>query len=304
MKMKILAILFLIFLSPIWAGSMQFGGFASPAMLDQLTRNTPELAKQFVILDFYWHIAADNLEEWVGLRSKLKGEVGLYQSACMAMPGALDLYPPTKFPTNLCSADWFLRDASGRKVNWPGDLFRSFLDMRKREARTEIIRVMVIRAQVLGLKTLCIDNCYYGTAPMTGFPMTATDWTAAMMEFYKELWAAAGSANLRVVLNVATPADQIPAAFRAIAPYADGLMTEMAVHPNMRSPENLARELLGYEIVLAQGRRVLLIPRYATDESFALAAIRPLAKKYPGRIHCTAAGPVHAQPLYDLGVSQ
>ena len=119
------------------------------------------------------------------------------------------------------------------------------------------------------------------------------------MSFYAEAGKATHKAGLKCVVNVAAYAIELPIAFRAIAPYVDGIMTETAFHPLMRTPERLLKELQAYEDVLKQGKMVILWSRYKEDEQFGLLAIRPLARKY-GNIYLNSTGPVHEEPLYRL----
>ncbi len=254
--------------------------------------------------DFVWDIRVfKDHEEFLRMTAALRARnpnaiLGSYASACTTLPAGKDTYPPAKLPFEQCKPEWLLRDKDGKTVAYGNENDRYFLDMRQRAVRDAVIGLAVARARYNGLDALCFDNCYWGIQPMPNFPVSAAEWTNAFLKFYQETQKAAQAAKLRCVINVATTADKIPDAFQAIAPHVDGLMTEMAFHPNMRSPDNLAKELKGYEEVLKQGKIVLLIPRHKEDEKFALTQIRPLARQY-GKIYVTAAGPVHDEPLYN-----
>ncbi len=264
--------------------------------------NDPELAPAFAP-NFVWDIRVfKDQSEFLKMTSAMRNRnpkaiLGSYASACLAMPSATDTYPPAKVPLEQCKAEWLLRDQEGRTVGYPGSEDRLFLDIRQSEVRETVIGLAVTRAKYNGLDAVCYDNCYWDIQPYPKFPVSAKEWTDAFMKFYQEAGKAAKEAKLKCVVNVATRADRIPEAFRRIAPSVDGLMSEMAFHPAMRSSSDLTRELAGYEDALKQGKIVLLIPRYREDEKFALIQIRPLADQY-GNIYVTAAGPVHHEPLY------
>jgi hypothetical protein len=234
------------------------------------------------------------------LRKQNPGTIlGSYASACTTLPSGKDTFPPAKLPFEQCKPEWLLRDKNGKTVTYGNEVDRYLLDMRLPEVRQAVIQLAIVRAQYNGLDALCFDNCYWGGVLGTTFAVSASEWTAAFMQFYQEAGQAAHDADLLCIINVATTADKIADAFRAIAPFVDGMMSEMAFHPVMRSPSDLARELTGYEDLLKQGKIVALIPRYKEDERFALTAIRPLAEQYRN-IYVTAGGPVHDEPLYCL----
>ncbi len=255
--------------------------------------------------NFVWDIRLFNdqddfLRMTALLRKQNPGTIlGSYTSACLTMMAKDDTFPPSKLPLEECNPDWLLRDADGKTVTYGSSDDRYYLDMRRAEVRTAIISRSVARAKLNGLDSLCFDNCYWGISLGAAFPATAAEWTDAFMNFYQEAGQAAHDADLKCVVNMATTADKIADAFRAVAPYVDGLMSEMAFHPKMRSPESLERELQGYEDVLKLGKIVLLIPRYKEDERFALTTIQPLALQYRN-IYVTAGGPVHHESLYYL----
>jgi hypothetical protein len=261
----------------------------------------PKLSQYFAP-DFVWDVRHfENYAEFERMVSVLRQAnsrvlIGSYMSACTAVPSKKDSLPPSKMPLEQCKDEWLLRTPNGRLIAWPKMEDRYFLDMRRPDVRETVISLAVARAKYNGLDALCFDNCYWNT----GQPdpsISKEEWTSAFMSFYEEAGNAAHSKGLKLVLNVATNADGIAEAFAAISPYADGMMTEMAFHPNMRTPEGIHYELKGYERVLKQGKMVFLIPRRREDEQFALLAIRPLAKKY-GNIYLVASGPAHYEPLY------
>lgn len=255
--------------------------------------------------NFVWDIRVfTNQDELFRMTTAMRKQnpntvLGSYSSSCLTVPASKDTYPPAKLPSEQCRPEWLLRDADGKAVPFPGFAETSFLDMRQPVVRQAIIGLALARAIYNGLDVVCFDNCYWGIKPTATFPVSATEWSDAYMQFYREAGQAAHDVELQCVVNVATNADKIADAFRAIAPHVDGLMSEMAFHPNMRNPNDVARELAGYEDVLKLGKFVALVPRYSTDEKFALTAIRSLALQYHN-IYVTAAGDVHHEPLYYL----
>jgi hypothetical protein len=297
-----MAVLFLFVVSGCAASDdlLCFGGQRNRSHFKLIA--DPRLGYMFAP-DFVWDIRVfKDHDEFLRMTAALRAQnpktiLGSYASACTTLPAGKDTYPPAKLPFEQCKPEWLLRDKEGKTVAYGKDEDRFFLDMRQPAVRDAVIGLAVARARYNGLDALCFDNCYWATQPAPNFPVSAAEWTDAFSKFYQEAGKAAKEAKLRCVVNVATTADKIADAFRAIAPFADGLMTEMAFHPNMRSPENLAKELKAYEDALKQGKIVLLIPRYKEDEKFALTQIQPLARQY-GKIYVTAAGPVHDEPLY------
>ena len=255
--------------------------------------------------DFIWDVrpfeSEDELKRMMLLlrRHNPATVIGYYSSACTALPVKKDTFPAAKLPLEQCKSEWLLKDNNGSKVFWPGQPDRPFLDMRKLEARQAIISLSVSRAVHYGFDAVCFDNCYWGVVPKKGFVVSKKDWCAAFMKFYEEAGRACHEAGLKCVVNVATYANEIDDAFKAISPFVDGLMTELAFHPNVRTPEGLLKELKGYEAVLKQGKWIFLWPRYPSDEQFGLLAIHPLARKYGG-IYLNATGPIHHEELYRL----
>jgi hypothetical protein len=229
--------------------------------------------------------------------------LGYYFSACTTLPAAKDpmgdYYQQTKVHFEDIPSTWLLKNAKGEYIPWPKTTDRYFLDMRQEQVRNAVVAQAVSLAKQYGYDALSFDNCYWGLTPLADFPVSRVEWTEAFMNFYQEVGIAAKEANLKCIINVATSADKIADAFRAISPYVDGMMSEMAFHPNVRSTEYLERELAGYEDILKLGKSVYLIPRYAEDEQFALTAIQPLALRYRN-IYVTARGTVHHEPLYIL----
>ena len=206
-------------------------------------------------------------------------------------------------PLSQCPKSWLLRDNRNAFVLTGDHNDHYFMDVRQSAVREAVISLAIARAKHNGLDAVCFDNCYWGLMPRVDFPVSAAEWTSAYMEFYREAGNEVHKAGLKCVVNVATYPGSIPAAFAEIAPFVDGIMTEMAFYKSVRTPEGLYKELKGYENVLKQGKMVLLIPFNKEDEQFALLAIRPLAKKY-GRIYLAAAGLTHYEPLYFLADSE
>jgi len=283
-----------------------------PSMLFAAQRNRssfkyvqdPNLS-DFFAPDFVWDIRVFKDEtEFIKMTKLLRRAnpniiLGSYASALYALAEDKDTYPPAKLPLNQCSKNWLLKNSRGSFVLAGEKKDRYCLDMTKQEVRQAVIGLAIARAKHNGLDALCFDNCYWGISPNTEFPVSSEEWTAAYMKFYKEAGDEARKNGLKCFVNVATYPEDIPTAFAQIAPFIDGIMTEMAFHRNVRTPEMLYRELKGYENVLKQGKRVFLFPRYREDEQFALLAITPLAKKY-SLIYLSASGPTHYEPLYYL----
>lgn len=252
--------------------------------------------------DFVWHLATfagpNEFHRMMHLLRQYNNEIiiGFYSSACTAMPSQDDLFPPARLPLEEAESQWLLRDSKGREVNWPKNVKRVFLDMRKQSVRQAVIGLAVARAKYYGFDALCFDNCYWGYGI---HDISEEEWTQAFMEFYREAGRASHQNDLLCIVNIATKADEIDDAFVAIAPYVDGLMTEMAFHPNLRSPDAVQAELKGYETLLKQGKKVFLFPKNNSDLVFALSAIRPLAEKY-GNIYLCNKGKLIPSPLYDI----
>lgn len=270
----------------------------------------PKLAKYFAP-DFIWDVRNfKDREEFLRMVRALrnanpKAIIGSYASACTALHAKKRTVPAARIPLEQCKAEWLLRYKDGSFVKWPKNPYRYFLDMRRKDVREASINLAISRAKYNGLDAVCFDNCYWSTIPVKNFPISKQEWTDAFMKFFSEAGKACHKEGLKCVVNVVLNTEiYIPQAFRAIAPYVDGLLTELAFHPRSRTADTIRRELETYEEVLKQGKMVLLIPRYRKkddmkrkEERFGLTQIRPLAIKY-GNIYLTASGPVHDEPLY------
>jgi hypothetical protein len=265
----------------------------------------PKLRKYFAP-DFVWDVRVfNNRQEFLRMVNLLRKTnpdvvIGSYASGFYALDQTKEYYPPAKLPLSECSKDWFLRNRNKTIIKAGKDKDRYWLDMRLAEVREAVVSTAVSRAKSNGLDAVCFDNCYWGISPANAFPaISAEEWTDAYMKFYKLAGEQAHKEGLKCIVNAVTYASTIPDAFRAVEPYVDGIMTEMAFHPRVRTPELLLRELQAYEYVLKKGKIVLVVPRYAEDEAFALLAIRPLGRKY-NKIYLSVAGAVHDEPLYRL----
>lgn len=269
----------------------------------------PMLQKYFAP-DFVWHVSTFKNEfefnRMLGLLREKNPRtiIGFYSSACLAMLSKEDLFPPARVPLSEVQPDWFLIDNSGRRLTWIGEekKERFYLDLRKEEVRQAVINLAVARAKHYGMDAINFDNCYwgYGVPASTGAVVSKEDWTAAFEKFFEEAGLAAHQNNLLCTVNIATKAGTISEAFRAAAPYVDGMMTEMAFHPNIvRIPSALQKELTVYEDMAKEGKIVLLFPRENKDLRFTLQSIRPIAEQY-GHIYVSTRGKILLNPLYEI----
>jgi len=281
---------------------MKFGGNRNRSHFKLL--KDPKLSKYFAP-NFVWHLSSfKDQAEFLKMTSMLRRSnpdivLGSYASACTTIPRAKDTFPPTTVALEECEPDWFLHNKDDNNfVIWGKTKDRYYLDIRLKKVRQTIIELAVARANHNDLDAVCFDNCYWGL-PHSKASISNQEWTDAFMKFYREAGHAAHEADLKCIVNVATYPSQIIPAFLSIAPYVDGMMTEIAFHPNMRTPELLIRELKGYEELLKQGKIVLLGVAEKKDEQFALLAIWPLARKY-GSIYLSVRGLPHDEPLYWL----
>lgn len=254
------------------------------------------------------------------LRAEQTGDniIGGYHSALYALDQSLDSLPPAKIPleialdptlwtpsvSNPSAEEWILRDEDGHYLLYsnpegtsPG---RHLLNITVPEVRDAIIYYATTRAKANGLDAVCYDNCSWGLTATSAYPpISVAEWTEGYMKFFEIAGQTANDEGLLCFVNVSTYAAQIPNAFAAISPYVDGIMSEMAFHPNVR--DNLQDELDAYEAVLQQGKYVLVVPRYSADEDFALQQIAPLARTYR-KIYLSTAGAIHHNPLYTICV--
>ena len=245
------------------------------------------ILKKYFAPNFIWHLSSFKSQAEFQKMMKLLREtnpktvIGCYSSACTTVLAKDDLYPPTTIPLEQCKPDWLLRDKKGGLLTWGKDKKRFIFDMRRKDIREMIISLAIARAKYYGFDALCFDNCYWGYVNPKA-SVSVEEWTNSFMQFYNEAGKSAHDANLLCVVNVATNrVSLIPDAFRAIAPYVDGLMTETPLHPNLRQKKKVDKELKAYEDVLKQNKIVLLIQRKSEEGKRSLKIIRPLAKKYP-----------------------
>jgi hypothetical protein len=206
--------------------------------------------------------------------------IGHYYSACTTTAQSRLPFPATKIALEICRPQWLLRDADGKKVSWPGQPKRYFLDMRKSTVRKMVIARAIAKARQLGFNALSFDNCYYGYG-VKDASVSAEEWTKAFMAFYKEAGKKANEYGLKCVVNVACRVDDIPEAFRKIAPFVDGIMTELPFHPNIvKNKKLLKAEVEAYQHVLEMNKMVLLLQVHEERSSTTLKWGKPLAEKY------------------------
>lgn len=253
--------------------------------------------------DFIWDVRHFNNEKEFrdmvkNLRScNSKVMIGCYNSACTTVPERLDSFPSAKLPLEQCDPAWILRlEEDKSPVRWPKKDRRYFLDMRRSDVRQAIISLSIARAKYYNLDAVCFDNCYWGIVPMKKFPVSSAEWSEAFMQFYRDAGNTCREKGLKCIVNVATIASYIPDAFRAISPYVDGIMTEIAFHPNITAAKMLDRELITYEELAQKGKIILLIPSSKQDQSFALKVIRRLASQYDN-IYLASRDPLVDDPL-------
>jgi hypothetical protein len=169
-------------------------------------------------------------------------------------------------------------------------------------------------AYLYGGNAVGLDNFYWGCVPMYGkdperkFPIAWQDWTAAFVEYAREAGILCHRNRLKLIVNIGVPQKEIGAACADFSPYVDGLMTEMAFHPEVRNSSALLEaELAGYEYYLKNGNQIYLVPFTSPpetpleSENYVLRKIKPLFTKY-GNIHvCGLHGSkIVANPLYWL----
>ncbi len=248
--------------------------------------NHPKLSKCFAP-DFVWDIRHfEDPNEFQLMISLLRKKnpniiIGCYNSACTTMPSEKDSFPASKLPLEYCDKKWLLKHADGKRfVFWSKPKKRYFLDVRKKEVREAVINLAIARTKHYNLDAVCFDNCYWQIAPLD-FPVSRPDWTDAFMLFFQEAGIACRKEGLKCIVNVASHADNIPKAFTAISPHVDGIATELAFHPNMRSEHQIKIELQAYEDVLQKGTMVFLFIKPDYFES-AVDLVKPLAEKYRG----------------------
>lgn len=263
--------------------------------------NDPYL-KNYFAPNFVWDVKNFNDKEefdrMTGLLRETNSNIilGYYMSACTTLNSSQDSFPPSRIPLEQCQPGWLLLKYNDEPLTWPNQEGRYFLDMRKAEVRSAVINRAIAQAQHYNLDALCFDNCYWGYGNEV---VSKEEWTSAFMSFYQEAGIAASENDLLCVVNVATLSDEIADAFRTIAPYVDGLMTEMAFHPTVRSSVAVQAELQGYEDVLIQGKMVFLFPYSNNDLDFALRRIQPLGEEY-GNIYLCTRGSIVPNDLYYL----
>jgi len=283
--------------------------------------NDPALKNVFVS-DFVWSINVFRTRkryfEMIELlrQRNPRAIIGRYNSATCAKLSSRDSIIPVAYPLEKCSENWLLHTETGRRVPYMKRIKgtkkyredgRYFLDMRKPEVRTAVIREMVARALNDGLDATCYDNCYWDVVPRY-LPVSVEEWNKAMLVFYKEAGYEAKKNGLLCVVNVAIPAFKIPGGVRAIIPHVDGLMLETSFHPLVIERGKLQEELDAYKWALEQSKMIFLIPRRQTleAESFALKKVRPLDNIRQGRIFVTIGRNldrgeerfIHDNPLY------
>lgn len=213
--------------------------------------------------------------------------IGAYWRASCFGTGAATI-PPCQLTSGDLSEGWDLG------VAWPGSTTLHFLDMTVSVCRAAVIAAAIANAVAMGLDGVSFDAMYYNIVPVAGFPISKADWHAAMLSFFSEAWTACQAANLKCFFNVAMNADDIPAGFAAIAPYADGIMTESPFYISVRG--SAASELAAYVSVLDQGKWVFLVPSLE-EEDWVLGYITETMKLYP-KLLCASVGDIHHNEDY------
>lgn len=238
--------------------------------------------------DFIWHVTGFRNEgQWERMMRLLRQHnkniiIGYYHSACTTIPAAKDYQQPNKMPNEQVPNNWILKYADGKPVTWPDTKDRYYLDLRKSEARQAMISLAVARTKHYGYDAISFDNCYWGMGvpAVTGHVVSAEQWTEAFLKFYQEAGKAAHENNLKCIVNVAMRANEIPDGFEAIAPYVDGIMTEMPFHETVVKAGLVQRELAAYEKVLKNGTMVFLLQTFEGRGYETLELARPLVDKY------------------------
>lgn len=267
----------------------------------------PKISKYFAP-DFVWDIRHfKDREEFLRMVKALRNAnpktvIGCYTSACLAVSEKKATYPTARVPLERCSPEWLVRDKDGNPVRYPLAKFDwYFLDVRRWDVRQAVISFGVARAKHLGLDAVCFDNCYWDYV-QNEFTFSVPEWREAFMKFFSEAGKACHKEGLKCVVNVVLNSElNIPKAFPEIAPYVDGLLTELAFNPRFRTPEAVRRELETYEDVLKKGKLVLLIPypRVPEQDEFVLEQIKPLARRY-GSIYMVPSDLKEDKPMYWL----
>lgn len=229
---------------------------------------------------------------------------GGYFHACVHTAAELDSFPAAYLHTEDIDPSW----DTGKL--YPGSSTRYYLDLNIAACRAAVIAAAIASAETYSYNAVCFDNLYYnyGLVPSVNDVYSPSEWLAILLQFASEAYTACQSAGLKLVYNVASYASDfqggIVSAFAAYAPYADGLLTEMAFHTSEYNRTRVTQELAGYDAVLALGKSVYLIPYAATseerisNETRALVLVDSLVRAYPGKIYCTCDGAVHDNVFY------
>lgn len=242
--------------------------------------------------DFVWTVSSFRSEEDFSRMMRLLRQynpettIGYYFSACTIyepdrgrIPDRLMTVPPSQVPN-----EWLIRDKNGRRITWPNQENRFVLDLRKEEVRQAIISLAITLAKHYGYDALSFDNCYWGYGMPVGAGsstvVSAKDWTEAFMKFYEEAGKAARENELKCIVNVAARANDIPAAFEAISPFVDGIMTEMPFHENIVKAGLAQRELAAYAKVAKEGTSVYLLQVYEGRGLETMRLARPLLNSH------------------------
>ena len=208
--------------------------------------------------------------------------ISYYHSSCRTLPPEKDYTQPSKMPNEFVPPEWIVKDANGKLLTSFGMPESYLLDMRKREVRQAVISLAIARAKHYGYDGVSFDNCYfgYGVPASTAEIISEQDWTDAFMKFFEEVGKTTNKNGLKCYVNVAMRAGVIPVAFEKIAPFVDGIMTEMPFHPNIVKAGGVERELAGYEKALEQGAAVFLLQTQEEQGLKTLEYTRPLVNKY------------------------
>jgi hypothetical protein len=171
-------------------------------------------------------------------------------------------------------------------------------------ARSAVIGKAIEWTLDRNLDAVCFDNCYWGYAPGVGNPYDKDEWTDAFMKFYSTARDATDANGLKLIVNVAAANESIKTeGWPEIAPYVDGLISEIPLHPSYRKKSEIDAVLDVFEDVVDDGKMVILFTSkitYSEDDTytnrdllkaFTVGKVRPLAETY-GNIYVVRHGVV------------
>lgn len=266
--------------------------------------------------NYVWDINhTTNESEWNRLRDLLKTAnpntiIGYYYGCCTAVPEVDDTCTKGNYykfhrihQEDIEDETWYLHQGgtdSDHRVWWSADQpNRSYLDMTNSDVRAYVIALAVSYAVAAGLNAVSFDNCsnLYGIPAVAG-AVNATsgtvaagsvksveDWSAAFASFYEEAAAACSAANLKLIVNIAARANEIPEAITVCIDYVDAFMTEMAFHANAQVEPYFSAQLAAYESLVQAGKSGLLWMARGEDVTDGLAWIRDIADAHNDTSH-------------------